>query len=341
MSAAKSIGRFIKWVFILIAVPFFLLIISGFVYGIMSADSYEAVSAYANFRNNKTDNNIEAAYKDAQNVLKLSKDDSTLADVRDYISQYPALQKKKQEENAHKAAEETRMRFAYNREKNLLVKNFSVFTDEYGGAYKYFHHKSIPNFNSVDTKSFYLYFGMPRNVDKPASLFLRVNYLGDHALDIKDVTLLVDGNTLRVEFPEVKQKNIGSRIAEWGEIDLIAGDAEILHTLANAKTVKMRLNGKDIADEIVLNKKQIAAASETYRLFNAMGGRLDTRTAHVDMHNRRNDHIAGSFTPASERESRIKRTRVVVSKRHWLMGGGYTIREEKLDDHGYDGVRIN
>jgi hypothetical protein len=341
MSALKTLKRIIKWALIITVTPFILLIVSGFVYGIMLSDSYEAVKAYVDFRNNRTDNNIDAAYQDAQNVLILSKDDSTLADARAYIAQYPALKKQQQEDSLRQLAEEDRQYEAYAREKVALIKKFNLIQDDYNENDKFYCHKSIRHFNEIDRKNFYLYFRMASNADEPTSLFLRVNYFGNYALDLKDVILLADEQKMTIDFREIKRKNLGNGMAEWAEIDMIAGDAAMLESLNNATTVKMRLRGKDMVDEVVLDKKEITAASETYRLFKAMGGDLSPRTVRVEPVRTEQDRFASNNARQPDERHRTKRTWLRVSKRHWLMGGGYTIRETTLNDHGYDGRRIN
>jgi hypothetical protein len=117
----------------------------------------------------------------------------------------------------------------------------------------------------------YCYFQTENNI--PSNLRFRVQYHADDWLFISRIQFSIDGKAYDYIPSDVEtDSGNGGRIWEWFDESLDSSDKELIDALANAKSAKMKLIGKQYHDIKAITTEQINSIKRTLEMYNAMGG---------------------------------------------------------------------
>ncbi len=102
---------------------------------------------------------------------------------------------------------------------------------------------------------------------------LRLQYTSDDWLFIENVIFNCDGNNYTYT-PEKVDRDNDTRIWEWFDEQVSAEDEPLIKAIANAKTVKMKLNGQQYYDVRTMTKAQIYFIKQAYTYYKLSGGQF-------------------------------------------------------------------
>lgn len=138
--------------------------------------------------------------------------------------------------------------------------------DEYGRTWVHSH--AEPRFRNKN--AFYCYFQI--NDDKSVSNFRFVmQYEDDDWLFIENCVFNVDGENIRF-VPSKMERDNDSRIWEWFDEQITSNNVNLIRKIANAKTVKVKLNGKQYYDTRTIKSKEISSIKKTLYYYEELGG---------------------------------------------------------------------
>lgn len=145
--------------------------------------------------------------------------------------------------------------------KNLKPK-FRVKSDEFSDK-SWVYHNTTPKY--TNRNSVHLYFCMVNGVAN--NLRFRFQYEDDDWLFIKSVIFNIDGdNHTFIPFGMQEDCGNGGRIWEW--CDSPASDCmDLVNMIANAKSVKIKYNGRQYYNTRTMTAKQIQAFKETLEYY--------------------------------------------------------------------------
>lgn len=154
---------------------------------------------------------------------------------------------------------------------NELSKLVVESTDEYNSI-TWVKPKTAPKYRS--SNGIYCYFG--KEGARPLALRLVIQYYNDDWLFISHYRFVIDGKTYSF-FPDDVKSDVGygGKIWEWSDDRLVSSDKELIEALANAKSAKMKLVGRQYYDEKTITAKQLTEIKNIYELYKAMGGQFD------------------------------------------------------------------
>lgn len=129
--------------------------------------------------------------------------------------------------------------------------------------------KSAPKY--TNRNGIYCYFqsynGMPSN------LRLRLQYHADDWLFFHKVQFSIDGKAFEfIPMDTETDSGNGGRIWEWFDESMGRSNTELIDALANAKSAKMKLIGRQYYDIKTITPTQIKDIKRTLDLYKAMGG---------------------------------------------------------------------
>lgn len=152
----------------------------------------------------------------------------------------------------------------------FVNKNKSKFrekVDEFQNV-TWIYHKSSPQYTNRNACYFYFYIK-----DGKASNFrFRFQYYDDDWLFIKNMIFRIDDENITIS-PDMERDN-NSDIWEWCDVHFSEVGIPFITKMANANSVKVRLNGRQYYDTRTLTKEQIKAMKETLEYYYALGGAL-------------------------------------------------------------------
>jgi hypothetical protein len=125
----------------------------------------------------------------------------------------------------------------------------------------------------VNQNAIYAYF--PVSGSTPTGLRLKIQYVADDWLFIRNYVFNIDGTTYNYIPNEVKTDNGGGIIWEWSDQAMINENKKIIEGLANAKSAKIRFQGRDYQKDKIVTASQLQNIKIIYDLYNAMGGNFD------------------------------------------------------------------
>lgn len=125
----------------------------------------------------------------------------------------------------------------------------------------------------VNQNAIYAYF--PVNGLTPQGLRLKIQYVADDWLFIRNYIFNIDGTPYTYTPDEVKTDNGGGIVWEWSDQPMINNNKKIIEALANAKSVKIRFQGREYQKDKTVTSKQLQNIKIIYDLYNAMGGSFD------------------------------------------------------------------
>jgi hypothetical protein len=151
-----------------------------------------------------------------------------------------------------------------------LEKYFRKRKDEFSNNNKvWYEPKSAPHY--TNSNGIYCYFqtedGMPSN------LRFRLQYYADEWLFFGRVQFSIDDKAYEY-IPRNTETDSGNGgyIWEWFDESLSQSDKDLIEALANAKSAKMKLIGRQYYDIKTISLEQIRSIKRTLELYRAMGG---------------------------------------------------------------------
>ena len=161
------------------------------------------------------------------------------------------------EEQKRIAAEEARLQ-ARKAELDKLSKNFNQKKDEFSNKTWIFPNNK-PKYRNRNAT--YCYF-MKQNNEVRNFRFV-FQYVNSDWLFIKDLIFNIDGKVFEYS---------GGQIWEWCDLQL--SDIDLIRSLENAKSIKIKMNGDKYYDTRTLNSATITSIQETIKYYKALGGRF-------------------------------------------------------------------
>lgn len=125
--------------------------------------------------------------------------------------------------------------------------------------------KSAPRY--ANENGVYLYFSLID--DKAVNLRLKYQYFSDDWLFIQSAIFLVDGKSFEV-IPSSVETDSDTEIWEWFD-EPIENTPGLASALENAKSVKVKLIGRQYHDIKIMTPKQLKAIKNTLKLYKAWG----------------------------------------------------------------------
>lgn len=151
-----------------------------------------------------------------------------------------------------------------------LLKSFRQKKDEYSNDNKiWYQPKSAPIY--ANANGIYCYFCTENGV--PSNLRFRLQYYADDWLFFKSVRFSIDGKAYEYAPMKTETDNgDGGYIWEWFDESLGDTDKDLIYALSNAKSAKMKLDGRQYYKEKGISQEQINSIKKTLDLYKAMGG---------------------------------------------------------------------
>ena len=170
------------------------------------------------------------------------------------------------EEQKRIAAEEARLQ-ARKAELDKLSKNFNQKKDEFSNKTWIFPNNK-PKYRNRNAT--YCYF-MKQNNEVRNFRFV-FQYVNSDWLFIKDLIFNIDGKVFEYRRLDFNTDCSGGQIWEWCDLQL--SDIDLIRSLENAKSIKIKMNGDKYYDTRTLNSATITSIQETIKYYKALGGRF-------------------------------------------------------------------
>ena len=136
--------------------------------------------------------------------------------------------------------------------------------------------KTAPKY--VNQNGVFCYFGMDGG--KPVALRFKYQYHSDEWLFIKNMIFNIDGENITIVPDMDTDCGNGGKIWEWCDETVVGGNSEysvnekFIAKIANAKSVKVKMNGSQYYDTRTLTAEQIKSIKDTYEYYKALGGKF-------------------------------------------------------------------
>ena len=170
------------------------------------------------------------------------------------------------EEQKRIAAEEARLQ-ARKAELDKLSKNFNQKKDEFSNKTWIFP-KNKPKYRNRNAT--YCYFMKQSNEVRNFRFVFQ--YVNSDWLFIKDLIFNIDGKVFEYRRLDFNTDCRGGQIWEWCDLQL--SDIDLIRSLENAKSIKIKMNGDKYYDTRTLNSATITSIQETIKYYKALGGRF-------------------------------------------------------------------
>ena len=155
---------------------------------------------------------------------------------------------------------------------NAKKKDYKFERDEFSSiGSTYVIPKSAPKYRNQN--GFYCYFTYEKNYS-PGFFRFVIQYESDNWLFIDNCIFNIDGENINFTPKEVERDNSGGRIWEWVDQAIEQDHVNLIRKIANAKSVKVKLNGKQYYDTRSLKENEIKSIKETLELWENIGGKF-------------------------------------------------------------------
>lgn len=152
-----------------------------------------------------------------------------------------------------------------------LSKYFRQKKDEFAkGNTIWYEPKSAPQY--ANRNGIYCYFQTVDGI--PQNLRFKFQYYADEWLFFSRLQFAVDGNAFEYIPNNTETDNADGKIWEWFDQPITEADKELITALANAKSAKVKLIGRQYYDTKNLSKEQITSIKQTIDLYTALGGKF-------------------------------------------------------------------
>ena len=98
-----------------------------------------------------------------------------------------------------------------------------------------------------------------------------MQYESDSWLFVEDCVFNIDGENVNYT-PKKMERDNNSRIWEWFDDKVDSHSAYLLHKIANAKKVKIKLNGRQYYDTRSVKSKDVSSIKKSLDFYEALGG---------------------------------------------------------------------
>ena len=148
-----------------------------------------------------------------------------------------------------------------------LSKKFRFNDDEFGDR-TWVYHINTPKY--TNRNSIHLYFQKDKN-NSASNLRFRVQYEASNWLFIRNMIFNIDGENITF-VPDDMETDCGNggRIWEWCDESASYNTIDLVSKIANAKTVKVKFNGRKYYDTRTMSAKELQAFKETLDYYNAL-----------------------------------------------------------------------
>ncbi|QPH40660.1 hypothetical protein [Pedobacter endophyticus] len=152
-----------------------------------------------------------------------------------------------------------------------LKQFFRVRKDEFSPTRTtWYEPKSAPRY--INRNGLYCYFQSENDI--PSNLRFRMQYYSDDWLFFRKVQFLIGNKAYEyVPMNTETDNGDGGHIWEWFDESIRESDKELINALANAKSAKMKLIGRQYFDIRNITKEQMKDIKRTLELYQAMGGK--------------------------------------------------------------------
>ena len=153
---------------------------------------------------------------------------------------------------------------------NELKVFFRIKQDEFSNEEKItYTPKSAPIY--INDNGLYCYFQTENGM--PSNLRFIFQYYADEWLFFNKILFSIDGKAFEFIPDDTETDNgDGGYIWEWFDEQVKPEDKELINALANAKSAKMRIVGRQYRKERVVTNSQILGIRRTIELYKVMGG---------------------------------------------------------------------
>ena len=128
--------------------------------------------------------------------------------------------------------------------------------------------KSAPKYRNRN--AFYCYFWVNDN-NYPSNFRFVMQYEADSWLFIENCVFNIDGENVNY-VPQKMQHDNNSRIWEWFDDQIDIHSIHLIRKIANAKSVKVKLNGQQYYDTRTIKASEIASIKKTLEKYEELGG---------------------------------------------------------------------
>lgn len=128
--------------------------------------------------------------------------------------------------------------------------------------------KNKPTYRN--TNSFYCYFWI-NDYNYASNFRFVMQYEADSWLFIENCVFNIDGENYNYT-PQKMERDNHSRIWEWFDDNISASNLYLIRLIANAKSVKVKLNGRQYYDTRTIKAKEIASIKQTLEYFEKLDG---------------------------------------------------------------------
>lgn len=155
---------------------------------------------------------------------------------------------------------------------NTMKSDFTFKKDEFSSSDgSWVEPKSRPRFRN--TNAFYCYFWINSN-NSPSNMRFVMQYEADDWLFIKNCIFNIDGENLSY-IPRKMEHDNHSRIWEWFDDQVDLYNINLIRKIANAKSVKVKLNGSQYYDTRTIKPKEIVSIKKTLEKYEELGGKFN------------------------------------------------------------------
>jgi len=143
-------------------------------------------------------------------------------------------------------------------------------TDEYSKLKKvWYEPNTAPSF--INQNGIYCHFEVINGV--ACNLQFSIQYYAEEWLFFESVQFVIDGKaSYYTPINKETDSGDGGHIWEWFDDKLTDADKDLIYALANAKSAKMKFNGKQYYKEKNITQEQVKSIRQSLELYNAMGG---------------------------------------------------------------------
>lgn len=151
-----------------------------------------------------------------------------------------------------------------------LTKYFVLKKDEFSNNnLVWYKPKSAPQYTNQN--GLYCYFQTENGM--PSNLRFKFQYYSDDWLFFSKIQFAIDGKAFEyIPSDTETDSGDGGHIWEWFDQSLTQSDKDLISALANAKSAKMKIIGRQYHDTKEITQGQIISIKRTLDLFNALGG---------------------------------------------------------------------
>lgn len=246
----------------------------------------ESENTKLNSENAKIENELNKCVNGSINLLKKAGDFRRDEKYEDAVKIYEEIIQSYSTSNEAIAAEQNIKEISKilgEKEKEELKKaskkNLSIKHDEFKELTFYedvrankYHYGDIDHVSDPKTK-LSLYFSVPDNSKKAEALRFKIGFSDDDWLFVENVTFLVDSKQYEVT-EDFQRDNSGGAVYEWIDVPVDYSTHQILKSLMNGKSIKVRFTGSQYYDDALINTEQIEAIKSIYDLYLEMGGKI-------------------------------------------------------------------